>query len=344
MRSAARSRSCFSPGYGASHDRMEQIRAHVSQLCRGWPADRVREIVARHLDELIVPYVYDEARALLDAHRAAGEDVIIVSTSGHEMVGPIGALLGAALVIATQMEIAEGRYTGQIEFYAYGPAKAERVRELAARTRLPAGRLFRLQRLDHRPADAGGGGPPARGEPGPRPAPAGPAPWLARARLQRASPQPGLPLRPGRAPPAREVPPRNGTRGNDRDEESVRPRASPARPIRRRKVPRTNVLARQPGTHATGARRRRPRRERGRIRHPRQTRGPRHRPAYEAQLGSPVCRARLTAPAAWICPSACPTWHLPGPGPIRETPSPGPFGRPRRKVGKAARRDPVVIP
>src|ERR1700704_6855194 len=90
--------------HGASHDRMEQIRAQVSQLCRGWPAERVREIVARHLDELIVPYVYDEARALLDAHRAAGEDVIIVSTSGHEMVSPIGALLGAALVIATRME------------------------------------------------------------------------------------------------------------------------------------------------------------------------------------------------------------------------------------------------
>jgi HAD superfamily hydrolase (TIGR01490 family) len=117
--------------HGASHDRMEQIRAQVSQLCRGWPAERVREIVARHLDELIVPYVYDEARALLDAHRAAGEDVIIVSTSGDEMVSPIGALLGAALVIATRMEIAEGCYTGHIEFYAYGPAKAERVRELA---------------------------------------------------------------------------------------------------------------------------------------------------------------------------------------------------------------------
>ena len=49
---------------GASHDRMEQIRAHVSQPCRGWPAGLVREIVARHLDELIVPYVCGEAPAL----------------------------------------------------------------------------------------------------------------------------------------------------------------------------------------------------------------------------------------------------------------------------------------
>lgn len=55
-----------------------------------------------------------------------------MSTSGPEMVGPIGALLGAALVIATRMEIAAGCYTGQLEFYAYGEAKAQRVRELAA--------------------------------------------------------------------------------------------------------------------------------------------------------------------------------------------------------------------
>jgi HAD superfamily hydrolase (TIGR01490 family) len=117
---------------GASHQRMERIKNQVTQVCQGWPVDRVSEIVARHLDELILPCIYDEARALLDQHRQAGQDVIIVSTSGQELVGPIGALLGAALVIATRMEIANGRYTGRIEFYAYGEAKAQRVRELAA--------------------------------------------------------------------------------------------------------------------------------------------------------------------------------------------------------------------
>lgn len=117
---------------GAGHQRMEKIRDQVSQLCRGWPADRVGEIVTRHLEDLIVPLVYAEARALLTEHRGAGQDVVIVSTSGQEMVGPIGALLGASSVIATRMEIAEGRYTGNFEFYAYGEAKAERVRQLAA--------------------------------------------------------------------------------------------------------------------------------------------------------------------------------------------------------------------
>ena len=117
---------------GASHSRMERIRAQVGELCRGWPADRVGEIVRRNLDEIIVPLVYPQAYTLLAAHHEAGRDVIIVSTSGQEMVKPIGALLGASGVIATRMAIADGRYTGEIEFYAYGEQKAARMRELAA--------------------------------------------------------------------------------------------------------------------------------------------------------------------------------------------------------------------
>jgi HAD superfamily hydrolase (TIGR01490 family) len=118
---------------GADHQRMERIRASVGELCRGWPADRVSEIVRRHLHDTILPLVYADAQRLIAAHGSAGQDVIIVSTSGQEMVRPIGDLLGASEVIATQMEVADGRYTGQMEFWAYGEAKASRVRELAAK-------------------------------------------------------------------------------------------------------------------------------------------------------------------------------------------------------------------
>src|SRR5215467_1666313 len=80
---------------GADHRQMEKLRASACAACRGWPADRVAEIVSRYLKDLILPYVYAEARALLSEHRSAGQDVIIVSTSGEEVVVPIGALLGA---------------------------------------------------------------------------------------------------------------------------------------------------------------------------------------------------------------------------------------------------------
>ncbi len=118
---------------GASPAQMERVKEQVTRLCRGWPAERVSQIVTEHLNEIIGPLVYAEARSLIDSHRAAGRDVFIVSTSGQEMVGPISRMLGASGTIATRMRVVDGHYTGEIDFYAYGPAKAAGVRELAAR-------------------------------------------------------------------------------------------------------------------------------------------------------------------------------------------------------------------
>ncbi len=116
---------------GADHRQMERIKEQLTRLCRGWPAERVSEIVTTYLGQTIGPIVYREARWLVDEHKRAGRDVIIVSTAGEEMVGPIGGMLGASEVIATRMRLADGRYTGEVEFYAYGEAKARRMRELA---------------------------------------------------------------------------------------------------------------------------------------------------------------------------------------------------------------------
>ncbi|AZQ72743.1 MULTISPECIES: HAD family hydrolase [Streptomyces] len=117
---------------GADHDQMERMRQYLSALCRGWNVQQVRELVAETLHELIDPIIYDEAASLIEEHHAAGRDVVIVSTSGAEVVEPIGALLGADRVVATRMVVEDGAFTGEIEYYAYGPTKAEAVRELAA--------------------------------------------------------------------------------------------------------------------------------------------------------------------------------------------------------------------
>ncbi|MQS09397.1 HAD family hydrolase [Streptomyces alkaliphilus] len=116
---------------GADHEQTERMRKMLSALCRGWNVQQVREIVAETLHQMIDPFVYAEAAALIAEHRAAGREIVIVSTSGAEVVEPIGALLGADRVVATRMVVEEGRYTGEIEYYAYGPTKAEAVRELA---------------------------------------------------------------------------------------------------------------------------------------------------------------------------------------------------------------------
>jgi HAD superfamily hydrolase (TIGR01490 family) len=118
---------------GAGPHQMERIRDQVSALCNGWPADKVTQIVTDGLRQIIGPLVYCEARSLIARHREDGHDVIIVSTSGLEIVSPIGAMLGVTDVIATRLAVAGGRYTGIVDFYAYGQAKADHVRSLAAR-------------------------------------------------------------------------------------------------------------------------------------------------------------------------------------------------------------------
>ncbi|MET9442066.1 HAD-IB family hydrolase [Streptomyces sp. NPDC006610] len=116
----------------ADHEQIERMRAYLSALCRGWNVEQVKEIVAETLHDIIDPIIYDEAASLIEEHHTAGRDVVIVSTSGSEVVEPIGELLGADRVVATRMVVGDdGCYTGEVEYYAYGPTKAEAIRELA---------------------------------------------------------------------------------------------------------------------------------------------------------------------------------------------------------------------
>jgi len=116
---------------GADEEQMDRIRDSITALCAGWDVEQVRAIVTETLHDIVDPLIYEEAGALIEEHQAEGRDVVIVSTSGEEVVGPIGEMLGVDKVIATRMVTKDGRYTGEIEFYAYGTRKASAMRELA---------------------------------------------------------------------------------------------------------------------------------------------------------------------------------------------------------------------
>ncbi|WP_435738440.1 HAD-IB family hydrolase [Cellulosimicrobium sp. PMB13] len=118
---------------GADADQTERMRAHLSNLVTGWDVATVSRIVEETLHEHIDPVVYAEAVELIDSHHAHGHDVVVVSASGSEVVEPIAAVLGADHAISSRMAIEDGRYTGGIDFYAYGENKAAAIRELAER-------------------------------------------------------------------------------------------------------------------------------------------------------------------------------------------------------------------
>ncbi|WP_240643800.1 HAD family hydrolase [Antribacter gilvus] len=116
----------------ADADQTERMRAHLSTLVTGWDVAKVRKIVAETVHELIDPVVYAEAVELIAEHHELGHDVVVVSASGAELVEPIAAILGADHVVSSRMAVADGRFTGGIDYYAYGENKGIAVRELAA--------------------------------------------------------------------------------------------------------------------------------------------------------------------------------------------------------------------
>lgn len=116
---------------GANADQTERLRQQLSRLVTGWPVEQVSAIVNETLHQYIDPYVYEEALDLIHQHQDSGHDVVIVSASGAEVVFPIASMLHASHAIATRMEIVDGKYTGTIDFYAYGENKAIAIRQLA---------------------------------------------------------------------------------------------------------------------------------------------------------------------------------------------------------------------
>ena len=117
---------------GADAATMDALRRRITALCAGWEVAQIRAIVAETLHEIVEPLVYAEAAQLIAEHKANGDEVVVLSASGLEVVEPIAALVGADRCVATRMAVRGGRYTGEIELYLYGEQKAQAARDLAA--------------------------------------------------------------------------------------------------------------------------------------------------------------------------------------------------------------------
>jgi len=158
------------------------------------------------------------------------------------MVGPIGAMLGASGIIATKMRHTDCRYTGEVEFYAYGEGKALRFCQLAAERGYDlAGCFAYSDSFTDLPMLEVVGHPHA----------VNPDRQLRRAALTRGWPgarlrRPGGPGEPG-------WPVRHVNSRFDKDHESITARASQGQGSVVEMSHGPMVLTRQPGTHARPA-------------------------------------------------------------------------------------------
>lgn len=119
--------------FGADEGQLARTRDSLLKLTKGWDRSEVERVVEEALEEIVSPIVYAEALFLIDEHLREGRRVFIVSASPEEVVRPLARYLGVPDVVATRPATdAEGRYTGEVEEYVYGPAKAAAVERLAA--------------------------------------------------------------------------------------------------------------------------------------------------------------------------------------------------------------------
>ncbi len=116
---------------GADERKMDRLKEGMLRLTKGWDRAEVERLVHEVLVEVIEAFVYQEALDLMAMHRSEGRAVFVVSSSPEEIVRPLARHFGVTDVLATRARIVDGRYTGELEFYCYGEAKAEAIRELA---------------------------------------------------------------------------------------------------------------------------------------------------------------------------------------------------------------------
>jgi HAD superfamily hydrolase (TIGR01490 family) len=119
---------------GADEERMRKFRQSALRITRGWDQALVSSIVRDTLAEVIEPIVYAEALDLIQEHQRAGRRVFLVSASPEEIVAPLAQFLGVDEAISSRAELDDqGRYTGNVEFWSYGPYKVEAMRAAAER-------------------------------------------------------------------------------------------------------------------------------------------------------------------------------------------------------------------
>lgn len=83
-------------------------------------------------DETVVQHLRPGARAAIDAHRAAGDRLVIATSSSAYAAAAARDAWAFDDIIHTSFAVQDGLFTGEIDGFAYGANKLDRVAEWAA--------------------------------------------------------------------------------------------------------------------------------------------------------------------------------------------------------------------
>lgn len=114
-----------------TEENMNSTKDKLLGMIRNREEATLRNVTQEALQDVITPYIFAEARNLIAHHHTHGRGVAIVTASPSVIVEPIAEELGVDHLLATELEVKDGLFTGEVVHFNKGQAKVDRIIELA---------------------------------------------------------------------------------------------------------------------------------------------------------------------------------------------------------------------
>jgi putative phosphoserine phosphatase / 1-acylglycerol-3-phosphate O-acyltransferase len=119
------------------------MMAITAQFMRGIDEETYHEVGRALYTRQIARLIYPESRALVEAHRAKGHTVAIISSATRYQVEAAAADLGIEHVLCTRLEVENGKFTGSIiSPTCFGQGKVDAAEALAKKYRADLAKSF----------------------------------------------------------------------------------------------------------------------------------------------------------------------------------------------------------
>jgi HAD superfamily phosphoserine phosphatase-like hydrolase len=79
----------------------------------GRTPEEIEHLVAPWVEDFIEPIIFSDATKTIAEHRKAGDRILVISASGTHLVKPIAERLGIDEILAIELEVAHGVYSGK---------------------------------------------------------------------------------------------------------------------------------------------------------------------------------------------------------------------------------------
>lgn len=94
------------------------------------PMSRLEAWHQQFMGEMIDPILLPKGRQLIERHRQAGDTPVIITATNAFVTAPIARVLGVEHLIATDPQVVNGRYTGEVEgIPSFQQGKVERLQQ-----------------------------------------------------------------------------------------------------------------------------------------------------------------------------------------------------------------------